>query len=642
MPDGSQSYDNGDERLALAGPTPDGTERLDRAAEVQGGAATHPVAMTETNGDEAAHAGSWPAQFTKGLQHDEHGLLENPDDYAALVQAINTQPDARFGGVAVRRGAPERFRTAGPGGAPLRWRPWDGPRAGHAYALAGPDAATLALPPAPQLGSAEQTAEMGEVYGLALLRDVAFTDIALASTVSGPAGVSPSDVLGALNYLPFFREGAADADLRAWTRRADRFPAGDDQLTGRSFCRGAGPGSGDGPFLSQFLLAGDAGQPASGRVALGVQALDQRIAPPPAGVDFMGDWWSWLDVQNGADTAALLAPDGPPRFIATPRDLAAYGRSGTPCQAFRTAAQILVSHGTALAADAAEPGRGTGHGAPEVLALLGMAASAALTAVHRQKFNHHRRCRPERIGGLLTLARNGHGTRLAAAEAAVARMGDELGESGLLDWVAAANAWALARPHPVQGRGNPPGWLRSYLVPMAFPEGAPMHPGYGAAQAAVAGACATVLKALFDLYGSDADWAPRRLAAVGMTQVFVAEPDGGALRTITPAAPLTLSGEIDKLASNIAFGRLMAGVSFYSDVHAGLRLGERIAVGLLQEWLRCRPAATALRLVSFEGDRLRLTSEWTPQRRLESSVTLSDSREDFADWWLRHGPALRR
>jgi hypothetical protein len=35
----------------------------------------------------------------------------------------------------------------------------------------------------------------------------------------------------------------------------------------------------------------------------------------------------------------------------------------------------------------------------------------------------------------------------------------------------------------------------SFLLPMAFPEGSPTHPSYGAGHATVAGACVTILKA---------------------------------------------------------------------------------------------------------------------------------------------------
>jgi len=36
------------------------------------------------------------------------------------------------------------------------------------------------------------------------------------------------------------------------------------------------------------------------------------------------------------------------------------------------------------------------------------------------------------------------------------------------------------------------GW-KVHLLPMAFPEGSPIHPAYGAGHATVAGACVTIL-----------------------------------------------------------------------------------------------------------------------------------------------------
>ena len=47
--------------------------------------------------------------------------------------------------------------------------------------------------------------------------------------------------------------------------------------------------------------------------------------------------------------------------------------------------------------------------------------------------------------------------------------------------------------------------------------------------------------------------------------------------------PLTLGGEINKLASNIALARDAAGVHFRSDSIRGLKLGEEVALGLLTD-----------------------------------------------------------
>jgi hypothetical protein len=50
--------------------------------------------------------------------------------------------------------------------------------------------------------------------------------------------------------------------------------------------------------------------------------------------------------------------------------------------------------------------------------------------------------------------------------------------------------------------------------------------------------------------------------------------------------PLTLGGEIDKLASNIALARDPAGVHFRSDSINGLAVGEAVAIDLLAEYSR--------------------------------------------------------
>ena len=49
---------------------------------------------------------------------------------------------------------------------------------------------------------------------------------------------------------------------------------------------------------------------------------------------------------------------------------------------------------------------------------------------------------------------------------------------------------------------------------------------------------------------------------------------------------LTLGGEIDKLASNIALGRDAAGVHFRSDSIYGFFVGEEQAIGVLCDYSR--------------------------------------------------------
>lgn len=108
------------------------------------------------------------------------------------------------------------------------------------------------------------------------------------------------------------------------------------------------------------------------------------------------------------------------------------------------------------------------------------------------------------------------------------------------------------------------------LLPQVFPEGSPTHPSYGAGHATVAGACVTILKAWFDE------------SFVLPGPVLVPDAAGTAL-VPGPAVDLTVGGELNKLAANIAIGRNAAGVHWRSDYTRSVKLGEEIAIRLLQE-----------------------------------------------------------
>ena len=136
----------------------------------------------------------------------------------------------------------------------------------------------------------------------------------------------------------------------------------------------------------------------------------------------------------------------------------------------------------------------------------------------------------------------------------------------------------------------------TYLLPQAFPEGSPTHPSYPAGHAAIAGACVTVLKAFFDESFEIPD--PR-----------VPRRDGRSLRRYR-REPLTLGGELNKLASNIALGRNIAGVHWRADGDDGLVAGEDIAITLLQDHLRTvTEVGGAFGLTRFDGTPIRITED---------------------------------
>lgn len=106
------------------------------------------------------------------------------------------------------------------------------------------------MPPAPRLGSAELAAEMIEVYAMALARDVPFASAEWEAAKPIAAAVRE------LNATRWHDDATSDRELHlspaaAARRRVTRFPA--------TVVRGVGRGVADGPYLSHFLLLGNAG-----------------------------------------------------------------------------------------------------------------------------------------------------------------------------------------------------------------------------------------------------------------------------------------------------------------------------------------------------------------------------------------------
>jgi len=109
----------------------------------------------------------------------------------------------------------------------------------------------------------------------------------------------------------------------------------------------------------------------------------------------------------------------------------------------------------------------------------------------------------------------------------------------------------------------------TYLLPMSFPEGSPSHPSYPQGHSTSHGAMITILKASFD-------------EEFVLPDSVIPNADGTALEPYD-GPDLTVGGELNKLASNVAFGRNIAGVHYRSDGTEGLKLGEAVATGVLRD-----------------------------------------------------------
>ncbi|MEM0990809.1 MAG: vanadium-dependent haloperoxidase [Pseudomonadota bacterium] len=544
------------------------------------------MAIHKNNGDEALYREApYAMSFTKGLYHDPTTLLaRSVADGDALRAAIDA-------------GLVDNFNKIDR--PPGEKRQWEAPTAGFVHDLQGPDAQEVTMAPAPELGSAELTYEMAEVYELALLRDVGLDAFA------GPHGAGNAGVLNAVDRMNALavRLGVNDHQFPSGRRRKTD---NNGLLTPQTLFRGSSRGVEEGGYLSQFMFIGNAelgGQgrgPDAGQILYGVQLIDQTVPVAEPKLDFMASEADYLAVQNGLSPNPQPYVQGARRLIATPRDLATYVHFDALYQAYLNACLILLGQRAPFDPNfdklsgmggfkEANAGGFALWGGPHILSLVTEVATRGLKAVRYQKFNNHLRLRPE------------------ALAARVHKAGAMPNVNGLKDRVQQMVEYLKADPgndvkpllEAVTYHNNRlDGDTDTVLLPMAFPEGSPMHPAYGAGHATVAGACVTILKAFFDTSAvlmeyDDANSSNNRKVAFGhladvagknpTTIRFELDENGVMQEPIRGGDPLTLEGELNKLAANISIGRNMAGVHYFSDYVDSLRMGEQVAIGILEE-----------------------------------------------------------
>lgn len=484
------------------------------------------------------------------------------------------------------------------------------PMAGLSTATLGPnpDAVNFPLPPAAT--SDATAAEMTELYWMAILRDLSFDtwenhpdftkatlELKTVFTQSlHPDGLKlgldlPQDSQGNLSIRPqtLFRLGLVDEDK--------------------------------GPIVSQFFLHD---------VGYGTQTIIQKQFPYAYGQNFLRDFSAWLKAQNeGRDLDDRPYPDansgdqylakdvGGSRIwtrISCLRDLARFVHKDALHQAYFNAALLLLSWDAPL--DKGNPYTGSKRqagfgslGGPHLLTLVSEVASRALQAVWLQKWQRHLRLRPEAYGGLMQV--QGLGVNILDAVAGTNTL--QTRAYGLPEWV--FNTQAAQRMRA--------GFdcFDSYLLPMAFSSGSPAHPAYGAGHATVAGACVTILKAWFDETMPlsrvlEANPSKSRHPLTG-NPVTIVQPGAGRSNGVADGSggeellpyqgadlkEITIGGELNKIAANVAMGRSYGGVHWRSDNSRSLRLGERIAAEILADMSAKVAERDELRLEFLSFDR---------------------------------------
>ncbi len=501
--------------------------------------------------------------YHKGLHHNDFGQI-GEDQLPAFAKLQ----------VALAKHRPELFKAIE---LPDKGRPLVNPQAGLAADRECAEGFYFRLPKAPEhCGQDETTAgEFIELYWMALLRTVPFDQWETHPGVQ--------EAISELSELKLYTN-TATPNAPTYTKRS---------LTTNSLFRG---GDWDpehrehsGGFISQFLLL---------QVPYGSQSFDQRerlraeLDQDEHSKPHMTTWDNWLAVQRGASvgTDAKEISDSKATYLHDMSGLARYVHLDKLYQAYLNAAFILIGapskekfgsdlpygcrcsdtggNGTLDERNDGkdfprEEGFGT-FGVPHVLSLVTEVATRALKSVWYQKWVMNLRMRPEAYGGLVERAL---GTEERDRQSAVDALGKALEiirSSRAASEIQKANA---ATNRTAEG---------TFLLPMSFKEGSPIHPAYGAGHATVAAACVTVLKAFFD--GS------KTFEDLKLTpQEPNPEKDYRELRALPRGSDktITVGTELDKLISNISIGRNMAGVHWRTDYSQSALLGQRIAISML-------------------------------------------------------------
>ena len=80
--------------------------------------------------------------------------------------------------------------------------------------------------------------------------------------------------------------------------------------------------------------------------------------------------------------------------------------------------------------------------------------------------------------------------------------------------------------------------------------------------------------------------------------------DGNSLVTYSrpDAGDVTVHGELNKLAANMAIGRNIAGVHYRSDGDCGMMLGQKVAIAYFEDYLsRLIEPTGAITITGFDG-----------------------------------------
>lgn len=439
--------------------------------------------------------------------------------------------------------------------APDSVRKLEGVLASSSFNLMGTDSSIFIPPSFHHVDTEEGSFEMAEVYGKALCRDTPFSEY----NVSGNAA---DNVMTSLNE---------------YSTKTTAPVGQDDNINAQTLFRGPSQDETVGPYVSQLLLL---------PFSYGNIDIEQKFSPES---DYAAsvNKSEWKDIQDGKVNGSVVKTDA--KYVYNGRVLGAKVHNDPLYQFYYNATLICLQNSIGPSGFSHPRSTAwTSGGGPNVLAAVAHVCLGALRCAWYSKFNVGMKIRPEVYAQRLELANDASFTDMVEGLNEM----NNLMKTSMKDLVKAHN-------------GND-----SLYLMLQFPEGSPTHPAWCAGHAAVSGAAVTVMKAMLDCHDSDDEtkkqWPvdPKQSDNTGDNLEDYTEAD---------ASNMTIVGELNKLASNVALGRDFAGVHYRCDGDCGVALGEKYAITYLVDLAKELHESqsglfTGWLLEKFNGDRVRITS----------------------------------
>lgn len=511
----------------------------------------------------------YPYMFSKTCKHDPTTGFPEASDIDKLLSCV-------------QESTPNTLSLAADSQSEENTRKFVSPHAGLSFTLSGGDPKLVGCKPPLVSTEPKNIFEMCEVYQRSLLRDVAFinwnSDPKVASAVAALNAFSSTDRTVSYEITP-------ETLLRGESKGLNGLNA---ELVG--------------PYISQMLFA---------KINYDNFSFDQKYInelDQNNQITHNG----YIHVQNGGENDPIVFGDT--TFVNNLRCNSSIVHNDALFSFSQRAAITLLKNGIGLTpvddirTNKTKPypvANFVSVGPPDLLSTIADTCGKCLYTAFNQKWCMNMKIRPEVLASIIDLVQKG-----------------VLNKSfpGLDDLEKLLNGPAAQTLSDVRTKNQSvePGNLDydTYNLNCLYPEGSPCHPSYPAGHAVVVGAGITIIKAMMDTTEVDAEGTlfERKWGDTGL-KVVIASVNGDTLEQYTneDVSMMTINGELNKLASNIALGRDSAGVHYRCDGDCGKTVGEEIAINILRDITACyyeteSGSFQGYTLVKFNGTAVKISN----------------------------------